>query len=257
MVTRIRPSYGPPRDESADLTQPLVISIDAMGGDHGPSVTIPALDRALKELPGDVRFLLHGDEAMLKAELRPASRRSRTGRSAPRRPRHRHGREAAQAMRRGKGSSMWNAGRSDPRGRGRGGAFGREHRGPDGHFTPHPAHGGGPGAAGPGRAMPHERGFTTFLDAGANVDLRRRAAGRIRDHGRGLSSGRLWRGAAFGRAPERRLGGDEGPREVRQAAPSCAKARSTSTTTASSRATTSPRAGWTLSSPTASPATSR
>ena len=170
MVTRIRPSYGPPRDESADLTQPLVISIDAMGGDHGPSVTIPALDRALKELPGEVRFLLHGDEAMLKAELarHPAISSRAELRHAERviamdeKP--------AQAMRRGKGTSMWNAVEAIRTGQaaaalsaGNTGALmaisrlilrmvGDLER---------------PALVAP---MPHERGFTTFLDAGANVD---------------------------------------------------------------------------------------
>jgi hypothetical protein len=51
------------------LTQPLVISIDAMGGDHGPPVVIPAVARAIAALPGSVRFLLHGDETILNAEL--------------------------------------------------------------------------------------------------------------------------------------------------------------------------------------------
>jgi glycerol-3-phosphate acyltransferase PlsX len=106
------------------VPDPLVISIDAMGGDHGPSVVAPAVARVVKEgVPkGGVhretggafdgrplRFLLHGDESALKAavgklpaldahvEIRHADRVV----GADEKP--------AQAMRRGKGTSMWNA----------------------------------------------------------------------------------------------------------------------------------------------------
>ena len=88
----------------------LVISIDAMGGDHGPTVVVPGVARALKAMPGgEVRFLLHGDPRALNpvlarfpdvakaSEVRPA-----TGIiSSEAKPAH--------AMRRGKGTSMWNA----------------------------------------------------------------------------------------------------------------------------------------------------
>ena len=84
------------------------ISIDAMGGDFCPPVVAPALARAVKA-GLDARFLLHGDEALLKAavaklpllegryEIRHADRVI----GADEKP--------AQAMRRGKGTSMWNA----------------------------------------------------------------------------------------------------------------------------------------------------
>lgn len=100
-----------------------MISIDAMGGDFGPSVIGPAVARVVKEGVGragvhregviasdrPLRFLLHGDEAALKSaiarlpvleghiEIRHADKVI----SADEKP--------AQAMRRGKGSSMWNA----------------------------------------------------------------------------------------------------------------------------------------------------
>ncbi len=106
------------------LPEPLVISIDAMGGDHGPSVVAPAVARVVKEgVPkGGVhreggsfwdgrplRFLLHGDEAALETaiaklpvlaghvEIRHAERVVGSDE------------KPAQAMRRGKGTSMWNA----------------------------------------------------------------------------------------------------------------------------------------------------
>jgi glycerol-3-phosphate acyltransferase PlsX len=105
----------------------LVISIDAMGGDHGPSVVAPAVARVIKEgVPKEgvhresgsrpdrrenppLRFLLHGDQAALKSavarlpaldghvEIRHAERVVGSDE------------KPAQAMRRGKGTSMWNA----------------------------------------------------------------------------------------------------------------------------------------------------
>jgi glycerol-3-phosphate acyltransferase PlsX len=90
------------------LSDALVISIDAMGGDHGPSVVIPGVDRTVRD-GLDARFLLHGDTAQLhsalarfpqladRCEIRHADRVI-GGNEKP-----------AQAMRRGKGASMWNA----------------------------------------------------------------------------------------------------------------------------------------------------
>jgi glycerol-3-phosphate acyltransferase PlsX len=91
------------------LTQSLVISIDAMGGDHGPSVVIPAVARALQDLPQEVCFLLHGDEAMLAPEV--AHHAGAAGRVTIRHAERVIGMDEkpAQALRRGKGSSMWNA----------------------------------------------------------------------------------------------------------------------------------------------------
>jgi glycerol-3-phosphate acyltransferase PlsX len=92
----------------AAVPNPLTISVDAMGGDYGPSVVAPALARAVKD-GVDARFLLHGDEAQLKAALArlPALQDLVDIRHADRviggdeKP--------AQAMRRGRGTSMWNA----------------------------------------------------------------------------------------------------------------------------------------------------
>jgi glycerol-3-phosphate acyltransferase PlsX len=90
------------------VPQSVVISIDAMGGDHGPSVVVPGVAQAVAGLSG-VRFLLHGDEALLNAELAksPAARAvcevRHTDKSIS------MDEKPAQAMRRGKGSSLWNA----------------------------------------------------------------------------------------------------------------------------------------------------
>jgi glycerol-3-phosphate acyltransferase PlsX len=81
-----------------------------MGGDHGPAVVVPGLARAVERTaPHKVRFLLHGDEAKLRAGLAriPGSdevceiRHTDHVIAMDEKP--------AQAMRRGKGSSMWNA----------------------------------------------------------------------------------------------------------------------------------------------------
>lgn len=79
-----------------------------MGGDHGASVVVPACAQALADNP-QVRLLLHGDEAVLKPHLakhpllaqRCEVRHADKVIAMDEKP--------AQAMRRGKGSSMWNA----------------------------------------------------------------------------------------------------------------------------------------------------
>ena len=87
-----------------------VISIDAMGGDHGPSVTVHGVESFLKSAGGErARFLLHGDQSAIQAELArcPLARAASEVRHADRviamdeKP--------AVALRRGKGSSLWNA----------------------------------------------------------------------------------------------------------------------------------------------------
>jgi glycerol-3-phosphate acyltransferase PlsX len=91
------------------LTETLVISIDAMGGDHGSAVLVPGLAQAARRLGGEIRFLLHGDEEILKAEVarcqgladRVEIRHAARVVAMDEKP--------AQALRRGKDSSMWNA----------------------------------------------------------------------------------------------------------------------------------------------------
>jgi glycerol-3-phosphate acyltransferase PlsX len=46
------------------MSQPVRISLDAMGGDFGPSVVVPGAALALERHP-DIRFLMVGDEAVL------------------------------------------------------------------------------------------------------------------------------------------------------------------------------------------------
>jgi glycerol-3-phosphate acyltransferase PlsX len=91
------------------VTDSIVISIDAMGGDHGPAVAVPGIAQALEGFGvRKVRFLLFGDETLINAELakHPKAR-------AACEVRHTDkvigsDEKAAQALRRGKGSSLWN-----------------------------------------------------------------------------------------------------------------------------------------------------
>lgn len=84
----------------------LAISIDAMGGDHGPSVVVPGVLLAAKEAP-NLRFILHGDESAIRTQF---------GAALPDQVAIRHAERViamdekpAQALRRGKGTSMWAA----------------------------------------------------------------------------------------------------------------------------------------------------
>ena len=45
-----------------------IIALDAMGGDHGPKVIVPAAKMALGEIPG-IQLVLVGDEYQLKSEV--------------------------------------------------------------------------------------------------------------------------------------------------------------------------------------------
>ncbi len=93
---------------SADMGDRKVISIDGMGGDNAPGIVVEGLERFAKTR-SDLHFLLHGDEAKLKPLLanaptaapRTEIRHTPTSVAMDAKPGH--------AVRRGKGSSMWNA----------------------------------------------------------------------------------------------------------------------------------------------------
>jgi glycerol-3-phosphate acyltransferase PlsX len=57
------------------LTRPVTIAVDAMGGDHGPSVTVPASLEALAQHP-DLRITLVGLGDPIKAQLKNGARRT-------------------------------------------------------------------------------------------------------------------------------------------------------------------------------------
>ncbi len=51
------------------MSQQQVIALDAMGGDFGPSVVVPAAALALKELGARVNFIFYGDESQIRSYL--------------------------------------------------------------------------------------------------------------------------------------------------------------------------------------------
>ncbi|MGB1580533.1 MAG: phosphate acyltransferase PlsX [Nevskiales bacterium] len=58
------------------MSRPLTLALDAMSGDHGCDVVVPAAVRALREHPG-LEVILVGDEQALLPLLRDCSERSR------------------------------------------------------------------------------------------------------------------------------------------------------------------------------------
>jgi phosphate acyltransferase len=91
------------------MPKPVRISLDAMGGDHGPSVVIPGAALALERHP-DLRFLMFGNEAVIAPllnahpRLKAATelRHTEMAISMDEKP--------SQAIRMGRGkSSMWRA----------------------------------------------------------------------------------------------------------------------------------------------------
>jgi glycerol-3-phosphate acyltransferase PlsX len=93
--------------EPARGTRELTVSVDAMGGDAGPGIVVAALARAVLRHPG-VKYILHGDEAELKALFTP--RRAKlldvvSIRHAPERVRMEE--KPSIAVRRGRNTSMW------------------------------------------------------------------------------------------------------------------------------------------------------
>jgi phosphate acyltransferase len=90
------------------MAESLVLSIDGMGGDNAPDVVVEGVEIAAKRSP-DVRFLIHGDAVRLNALLdrHPQAKAVCEVRAAEKSI----GMDlkASQALRQGKGSSLWNA----------------------------------------------------------------------------------------------------------------------------------------------------
>ena len=96
-------SNNPASGESAPS---LVISVDAMGGDRGPSAVVAGLAIAATET-ADVNYLLHGDQSVLRPLL--AKRPALQGRVVIRHAERvvtMHD-KPSQVMRNGEGTSMW------------------------------------------------------------------------------------------------------------------------------------------------------
>ena len=88
------------------MVQPRTLALDAMGGDHGPEVVIPGAAISLERHPA-LSFILCGDEARIApvlekhAALKAKSRIVHTALAV-----NMHD-KPSQALRRGKGTSMW------------------------------------------------------------------------------------------------------------------------------------------------------
>jgi glycerol-3-phosphate acyltransferase PlsX len=59
---------GSLRDNDRDIARVIRISIDAMGGDHGPNIILPGLLKVVERRP-DVRFLIYGQEEKVRPIL--------------------------------------------------------------------------------------------------------------------------------------------------------------------------------------------
>lgn len=91
------------------MSSPLILSIDAMGGDHAPEIIIDGLVHFFKNRKRAVKILLHGDEAQLSPLL--AQHEDVRGHCEIRHTELEVDMSAkpSEAVRRAKGSSMWNA----------------------------------------------------------------------------------------------------------------------------------------------------
>jgi glycerol-3-phosphate acyltransferase PlsX len=92
------------------VSDPLVISVDAMGGDHGPTVIVPGVaEAATSGLARDARFILHGEARAIESALAGVPHLRDACEVRPAQFVIPMDAKPAHAMRRGKGSSMWNA----------------------------------------------------------------------------------------------------------------------------------------------------
>ena len=88
------------------MAAPKTIALDAMGGDHGPEIVVPGAALSLERHP-ELKFIFCGDSARINAALAPYA-----GLAARSRVVHTDhfiamDEKPSQALRRGKGSSMW------------------------------------------------------------------------------------------------------------------------------------------------------
>jgi glycerol-3-phosphate acyltransferase PlsX len=90
------------------MAEALVLSIDGMGGDHAPDIVVEGVDHCARAR-SDARYLIHGDPQKLSALLDryPAAKAVST--IVPAEKAIGMEVKASQAMRQGKGSSLWNA----------------------------------------------------------------------------------------------------------------------------------------------------
>jgi glycerol-3-phosphate acyltransferase PlsX len=90
------------------MAESLVLSIDGMGGDHAPDIVVEGVDIAARRI-SDTRYLIHGDEARINALLERHPHAKAVSQVRPAERAIGMELKATQALRQGKGSSLWNA----------------------------------------------------------------------------------------------------------------------------------------------------
>lgn len=95
----------------------LILSIDGMGGDAAPDIVVEGIDIAARRYGAGVRYLLHGDAAQLGALVERYPNAKAASEIVPAEKVIGMEIKASQALRQGKGSSLWNAVQSVQEGR--------------------------------------------------------------------------------------------------------------------------------------------
>ena len=239
------------------MVQPRTLALDAMGGDHGPEVVVPGAAISLERHPA-LSFIFCGDEARIAPilEKHPALKaKSRIQHTALAVNMHD---KPSQALRRGKGTSMWLALEAVKTGEAHAAVSGGNTGAlmAMGKFILRPMS----GIERPAMAAlwPTVTAECIVLDVGANIGASVAPARRLRLDGCRDGPRDLPRRAPDCRPAQRRRRGDQGRRRGQgseRAAQDPCNCRST--IAASSRATRSARARSTWSWSKASPATSR
>lgn len=88
------------------MAQPRTLALDAMGGDHGPEVVVPGAALSLERHPA-LSFIFFGDEARIASVLEAHPTLAARARIVHTTQVVSMDEKPSQALRRGKGSSMW------------------------------------------------------------------------------------------------------------------------------------------------------
>lgn len=88
------------------MSQPRTIALDAMGGDHGPAVVVPGAALSLERYP-ELSFIMYGDEQRIRAELDKLPALAAKTRVVHTDLVVAMSEKPSQALRRGKGTSLW------------------------------------------------------------------------------------------------------------------------------------------------------
>lgn len=232
------------------------LSVDAMGGDDAPGIVIDGVAEFLSARQ-DLSVLLHGDEALLAPLV--AGKPAIAGRVTIQHAAEKvtSDMKPSQALRRGKGTSMWNAVEAVKEGRA-GASVSAGNTGAlmaismlalrkmEGVHRPAMT-----------AVWPTLRGRTIILDVGANVEADAQQLVTFAIMGEAFARATL--GIAQPSVGLLNIGSEEmkGHEEVREAHGGCAPPGSISTIAVSSRAMTFRQAKWMSSSPTDSRAMSR